>query len=245
MPSSSEIRSQVEARLAGRVSAAFTQRPVETALLPTGIATLDAAIGGVPCGRITEVIGPAFCSAGRKSFQAHLLASATRERFCALIDASDSFDPKSAASVGVNLRRLLWVRCSERGMNALEQAFRATDLLLQDCGGFGLVMVDLAAISEKLIRKIPLSTWFRFSRVMERLDTPLVFITPLQAIGTCSRLTLNLPGGELHWSQTTNEAPSHARVSLAFDFEMQITGRHSCKKPPQRVHAFSMQRRWA
>jgi hypothetical protein len=31
---------------------------------------------------------------------------------CALVDVSDSFDPFSAASAGVDLRQLLWVRCN-------------------------------------------------------------------------------------------------------------------------------------
>jgi hypothetical protein len=246
MPSSSAIRALVEARLAERIPAAFAQRaPVEMPLSPTGIPALDDAIGGVPCGGITEVVGSAFCSAGRKSLQAQLLARATREQFCALIDATDSFDPKSAESAGVNLRRLLWIRCGERGMKALEQAFKATDLLLQGSGGFGFVMVDFGSISEKFIRKIPLSTWFRFSRVVEKLSAPLVFITPCPVVGTCSKLTLSLSGGQLRWSQSTDLCPSHARVSLAFDFEVQISGRRSFKRPPQPVRACSTQRRWA
>ena len=41
------------------------------------------------------------------------LAGATRrQEVCALVDASDSFDPASAATAGVDLERLLWVRCN-------------------------------------------------------------------------------------------------------------------------------------
>ncbi len=92
------IREQVKARLADRVPAAFGQRPpVEMRTMPTGVSAIDAAISGIPCGGITEIVGPALCSAGRKSLQAQLLAGATREQFCALVDATDSFDPRSAA----------------------------------------------------------------------------------------------------------------------------------------------------
>jgi hypothetical protein len=35
-----------------------------------------------------------------------------QQHACALVDASDSFDPLSAATAGVNLRQLLWVRCN-------------------------------------------------------------------------------------------------------------------------------------
>src|SRR6266852_5734638 len=144
------IRAQVEARLAARVPAAFGQRPpVEMRTMPTGVGVIDAAIGGIACGGITEIVGPSLCSTGRKSLQAQLLAGATREKFCALVDATDSFDPRSAQAAGVNLRRLLWIRCGGQGMKAVEQAFKSTDLLLQGSGGFGLLLV--------CVRKIPLS----------------------------------------------------------------------------------------
>jgi hypothetical protein len=42
------------------------------------------------------------------------LASATRRgEYCAVIDASDVLDPHSATAAGVDLDRLLWVRCGE------------------------------------------------------------------------------------------------------------------------------------
>jgi len=42
------------------------------------------------------------------------LAAATRRgEFCALLDASDALDPKSAATAGIDLDRFLWVRCGE------------------------------------------------------------------------------------------------------------------------------------
>ena len=105
MSSAALIRAQVEARLANRVSAAFAQRPsVEMRTMPTGVTSIDAAIGGIPCGGITEIIGSSLCSTGRKSLQAQLLAGATREQFCGLIDASDSFDPRSAQTAGVSLK---------------------------------------------------------------------------------------------------------------------------------------------
>jgi hypothetical protein len=37
-----------------------------------------------------------------------------RDEICALVDASDAFDPQSAANVGVDLARLLWVRCGKK-----------------------------------------------------------------------------------------------------------------------------------
>src|SRR6266496_2831546 len=123
------IRAQVEERLSGRVTAPFTSRPpVQQPVLMTGIPAIDSILGGIPCGEITEVVGTRWCSTGRKSLQSQLLARATKDQFCALVDATDSFDPKSARSAGVDLRRLLWIRCSGQGMKAMEQAFKSADL---------------------------------------------------------------------------------------------------------------------
>jgi hypothetical protein len=78
----------------------------------SGIPTLDALTGGLPRGCLTEICGPA--SSGRTTVLLAALAAATRRgEFCALIDASDALDPHSAVAGGVDLDRLLWVRCGE------------------------------------------------------------------------------------------------------------------------------------
>src|SRR5579863_4728633 len=78
----------------------------------SGIAALDALTGGLPRGCLTEICGPA--SSGRTTLLLAALAAATRRgEFCAVVDASDALDPYSAAEAGVELDRLLWVRCGE------------------------------------------------------------------------------------------------------------------------------------
>jgi len=246
MPSLSLIRAQVEERLSGRVTAPFaarihTQQPV----LATGIPAIDAIMGGVPRAEITEIVGTRWCSAGRKSLQSQLLARATKDQFCALVDATDSFDPKSARAAGVDLRRLLWIRCSGQGMKAIEQAFKSADLLLQGSGGFGLLALDLAGVSERFVRKVPLSTWFRFRAVVEKLSAPLVVMTPYPVVGTCSGLTVNLPGAQIRWSRPSTVGPAHARLALGLDFDVQVAARRSFKKPSQSIRSFSAERQWA
>jgi len=78
----------------------------------SGVSALDALTGGLPRGCLTEIYGPS--SSGRTSVMLAALAAATRRgEYCALIDASDALDPHSFAAAGVDLDRLLWVRCSE------------------------------------------------------------------------------------------------------------------------------------
>ena len=81
-------------------------------MVTSGIPALDALIGGLPRGCLTEICGPA--SSGRTSVMLAALASATRRgEYCAVIDASDALDPHSLAATGIDLDRLLWVRCDE------------------------------------------------------------------------------------------------------------------------------------
>jgi recombination protein RecA len=111
MPSAAAIRLQLESALAKRIPAAFT--PVERrvrAVRPTGVPAVDALIGGFPVGAITELTGPE--SSGRTSLAMACLARMTRDgTACAWVDSSDTFDPIAAAATGLDLARLLWVRC--------------------------------------------------------------------------------------------------------------------------------------
>ena len=90
----------------------LADRPAAATVL-SGIEALDALTGGLPRGGLTEICGPA--SSGRTSVLLAVMAKMTAQvEVCALVDTSDSFDPKSAEAAGVELRRLLWIRCSPR-----------------------------------------------------------------------------------------------------------------------------------
>jgi recombination protein RecA len=112
MSSAAILRRQIEANLANRIPSALTPAPrTIRPVAPTGIRAVDELLeGGLPLGAITEIVGPE-CS-GRTSFALSFLAQMTEaEKVCAWIDVSDTLDPESAAAVGVDLSRLLWVRC--------------------------------------------------------------------------------------------------------------------------------------
>ena len=86
---------------------------VAAELQPSGVAELDAVLGGgFPRGSLVELCGPA--TSGRTGLAFSLLAQATsRQEACAFVDVSDSLDPVSLAAAGVDLPRLLWVRCGD------------------------------------------------------------------------------------------------------------------------------------
>ena len=110
-----EILAQVDAipKLAAVVPASRLEVRPAPEMVSSGIPQLDSLAGGLARGCLTEICGTA--SSGRTSVLLSALARATqRGEVCALVDASDSFDPASAAAVGMEMNRLLWVRCGEK-----------------------------------------------------------------------------------------------------------------------------------
>jgi len=94
----------------GRGLDGFRHR-IPAELQSTGITELDALLrGGFPRGSLIELCGTS--SSGRTSVSFSLLAQATaRQETCAFVDVSDSLDPMSLAAAGVDLARVLWIRC--------------------------------------------------------------------------------------------------------------------------------------
>jgi replicative DNA helicase len=199
-------RARLESELGERVSPPFTdieKRVFES--VPTGITSLDALTAGLPRSAITEVFGPV--SSGRTSAMISILAEATaQDEACALVDGNDAFDPASAAAAGVELSRLLWVRCRK-----LEQALKATDLLLQG-GGFGRVMMDLSDLPLPQIRSIPLASWFRFQRTIEKTPTALVVMSPESIVKSAAALVLRMEMQETDWSTLLNGFNSNIEI---------------------------------
>jgi hypothetical protein len=159
------------------------------------------------------------------------LAEATRrQEICALVDATDSFDPASAATAGIDLNRLLWVRCSERltvpcrkekaasalgrpardsfaFASAVEQVLKVSDLLLQG-GGFGMVALDLGDVPPESMRRVPLTSWFRFRRAVEPTATVLLVVEQEPWAKTCASLVVQLRREEVC---ARNSAPNPGR----------------------------------
>jgi len=76
----------------------------------------------LPIGAMSEIVGPE-CS-GRTSLALALVAGMTQAgKVCAWVDVSDTLHPESAAAIGVDLARLLWIRCgASSGKAHLPQA---------------------------------------------------------------------------------------------------------------------------
>lgn len=114
MNTAAELRRQVESALGGRFPAALSPRPLGSPeRLSCGLPGVDTMLGGgFPLGSIAELAG--VHSSGRTTLTLSTLAQATAAgESCAYVDATDALDPASAAALGVDLRRLLWIRTAE------------------------------------------------------------------------------------------------------------------------------------
>jgi recA bacterial DNA recombination protein len=290
--SSATLLKEFSETLAGVTPASRLEvRPApETA--SSGIAQIDALAGGLPRGCLTEVCGPE--SSGRTTVMLSAITAVTRrEEICALIDASDAFDPHSAAAAGVNLERLLWVRCGSHAPSSalsrkrrqafnleererrrmedpVEQALRATDLLLQS-SGFGMVAIDLAGVPLKMARRIPLTTWFRFRRAVENTPTLLLVIGTQACAQSCASLSLELGRQSLVSRQqkvlssrfsvlskrqssedqqdcfgdvSPSEKPLHAELLTGIEVHVEVLRLRSERKPVKSVSAFTTKAAW-
>jgi hypothetical protein len=203
-------------------------------MVSSGIRELDALTGGLPRGCLTEICGAA--SSGRTSILLAALARATQHgEVCALVDASDALDPSSAASAGIEMGRLLWVRCKKtvpssrfpvlsslpehnfrnsnqselgnkrRGSESQLEQVLKITDLLLQSNGFGMIALDLADIPVRSARRIPLASWFRFRRAIEHTPTVLLVLEQQPIAGSCSSVLLKVSGAR---SQVSGKKPS-------------------------------------
>jgi len=236
-----------DSRLAGITPASrLAVRPMPE-MVSSGIAEMDVLTEGLPRGCLTEICGPA--SSGRTTLLLSALAVATRRgECCAVVDAGDALDPQSVADAGVELDRLLWVRCGESSpQKCLEQLLRAADLLLES-GGFGLIALDLGDLPPQTARHIPLTTWFRFRRAVEHTPTVLLAVERQSIAGSCSSLLIKLGSQGHRIKQPVNSqlAPTHAQLLTELEITAEIVRSRMERKPVRSAETtFASKTAWA
>ena len=171
--------------------------------LPSGIPAIDRVLGGgVPRGRVSEVVGPG--SSGRTSLAFALLAQTTTAGECvAVIDGADGFDPASARAAGVVLPRVLWVRPP-----SLTEALRCVEHVLQ-AGGFPLVLLDVARVtaahaanaprrrrSPQDWSHIPHTAWPRLRKATAASSSAFVLLGNTRLAGTFADLAVEMAAGQ-------------------------------------------------
>jgi recombination protein RecA len=158
-------------------------------VIPTGVVSVDAAlgVGGFPRGRVVEIFGPE--SSGKTTLALHVIASAQKSGgFAAFIDAEHALDPGYCRKLGVDLDNLV-VSQPDCGEQALEIASSliasgTIDVVVVDSvaalvpraeleGEMGEACVGLhARLMSQALRKLTVS--------VSRTNTCLIFINQLR-----------------------------------------------------------------
>ena len=147
----------------------------------------------VVAGGITEIVGGP--SSGRTSLLVACLRDVTRRgAIAALVDTDHVFDPASAARAGVELSRVLWVRCGRRP----DRALRAADLLVR-CPGFALIALDTGDLTPRL----SLTMTYRLKFAVHRTGTALVVAARQRVAGSAAALAIETSRRALEWSGLT------------------------------------------
>jgi hypothetical protein len=169
-------------------ASALDETPPES--VPSGLPALDQVCGGgLPRGWLSELRTGA--SAGAALLHALLAAAGDRGELCALVDAGDGFDPRSARAAGVELARVLWVRPP-----GPREALRAAELLLET-GGFGLVALDWGRAKATA----PAAAWMRLARLVRACDALLVSLAPGPSVGSFAGLSIEVTRFRPRWRE--------------------------------------------
>src|SRR2546425_13171603 len=141
-------------------------------------------------GEITEIVGAP--SSGRTS---HLVAwlrdGVSRGETAALVDTEETFDPGFASQAGVDLRRLLWVRCGGHR----DVALRAADMLVR-CPGFALVALDLG----ERVPRLSTTLASRLKSAVRRTDVALLIIGRRRLPGSSAALAIEPLREGIEWA---------------------------------------------
>ncbi len=147
----------------------------------TGLEALDELLrGGWPRGALSEVAGPR--SSGRTAVVLHALATAgAAGEATALVDVGGTLDARAAATCGVPLPALLWIRC------APEQALKAADLVVA-AGGFGVVAIDLGDARAR----IPDASWLRLQHAARNQATTVLIAAATRTVRAFAATAIEL-----------------------------------------------------
>jgi hypothetical protein len=178
-------------------------RPAPRALA-TGLAAIDEAAGGLPCGALSEIVCAAPGCGGQLLLGELLRAVREASGRVALVDGHDSFDPQSWPEE--RLAHLVWARCADT-----VTALRAADIFARDAN-FALVVVDLARAPLAELRRTPAPFWYRLQRAAETADLALAVLTPRATVPS-AKLRLQLERAH------RLGAMEQARASLALELE--------------------------
>jgi recombination protein RecA len=144
--------------------------------------------------------------------------------------APQNFEPNlkpSSAPVRVPKRARVY--------DAIEQALKTTDLLIQT-GGFSAIVLDFGEIASEVVSRIDLSTWHRYRVAAEQTQASIVLLSQYACAKSSSELQLRLSSFEDTREERTVFAGLNAHVEvMRHRFNQTPTNVVPLRKPPRSV----------
>ena len=118
----------------------------------------------------------------------------------------------------------------------LEQALKATDLLLQ-AGGFAAIVLDMSDVLPQYTMRIPLATWYRFRLAAEQGRTALIFLSQSPCASSCAALSLRCEPANTRPFSTSGETAlfEGQQYTLVRERNRNEGSPFLAKKPPARA----------
>lgn len=143
------------------------------------------------------------------------------------------------------LASVAWSEANRKGVlsgkgrpwSRIEQALRATDLLLQ-AGGFGAIVLDMGSLAPEHVSRIPLATWFRYRAGAERTQASVLLLTQYACSKSSAGLVLRFDGGETLVQEATVLAGFARRIEVSrqrFAGPESVEKVVTLRKPPHRA----------
>jgi recombination protein RecA len=128
----------------------------------------------------------------------------------------------------------------------LEQALKATDLLLQG-GGFSAIVLDMGSIAPNFATRIPLATWFRYRAAAERSQASIILLTQYACAKSSAELVLQMESEDARLDEQTVFTGLRHHIGVRRQRFTQSSNVLPMKKPVQRAQGtfWNSQSTWA
>lgn len=128
----------------------------------------------------------------------------------------------------------------------LEQALKATDLLLHG-GGFSAIVLDMGSIAPSFATRVPLATWFRYRAAAERSQASILLLSQHACAKSSAELVLQMESEDARCDEQTLFTGLRHRVQVQRQRFTQSSNVLPMKKPAQRADcaSWNSQSTWA
>jgi recombination protein RecA len=128
----------------------------------------------------------------------------------------------------------------------LEQALKATDLLLHG-GGFSAIVLDMGSVAPNFATRVPLATWFRYRAAAERSQASVVLLSQHACAKSSAELVLQMETEDARYDEQTVFTGLRHHLEIQRQRFTQSSNVLPMKKPVQRAQSVSWksQSTWA